>query len=161
MGNQRSIHFGLLLLEVAEQILAAGLRFEVVGFGVNWRYHLLSLQLLPAKLLEILHILNFGEILHSSSVWVFEQESADQCLPGRVCVVLGEAELVVLDFLVDADGVVRVAAVGQNSTDHFVEDDAQRPDVNRERVPLGLHYLRRHVVWSSDYGEGSQSLLLR
>jgi hypothetical protein len=104
--NQRPIHFGLFLFEVAEQILAAGLRFKVVGFGVDWRYHLMNLQLLPAKLLEILHILNFGEILHSSPVWVFEEESADEGFAGGIRVVFGEEKLVVLDFLVNAHWIV-------------------------------------------------------
>lgn len=77
------------------------------------------------------------------------KESNDQFFATWVAVIFGKAEIILFNLLVDADWVIRIASIREDSADHFKEDDAERPDVHRKRVSFGLDDLRGHVMRGS------------
>lgn len=60
----------------------------------------------------------------------------------------------------DSERVVEVFPEGQLTTQKLIEHDSYGPDVGRKRVSLACHHLGCHVVWSSNNGEGSESVSL-
>lgn len=68
--------------------------------------------------------------------------------------VLRELQRVFEDLLVDLERIFCVFSEGDEACHEFIEDYAEGPEIHGERIPLTCECLRRHVVRSTDHGEG-------
>lgn len=73
-------HFHFLLLQITQEILSLMIKLIFRDFGFDWSVHFLSLQQMPVKIIEEIHLLNFKKVMNCSSFWMFLEQPGYELL---------------------------------------------------------------------------------
>lgn len=115
---------------------------------------------MPIETFEESHFLDRRKLLHSSPFWISQEKSFYEFFSSNVLVRFGILDISFFDLLIDIIWVIKVLPKRKISTNHFVKDDAERPDITGEAVSFPLDDFWSHVVRSSDNGKGSVPVFL-